>query len=166
MSAITTPENPTWYIETRSQWHKSLKWFTRQVFDGRMSAASFAAACRPSPDPRDPSPEKLISGLEDLAASGVRARAAAVEAAARTEQARREHDAWLTANLHTTGFALIAGEDSEVIARGSLDECRSSLHRTRKCRRDGYSGRGAWVIVFGPTSQEVESGFFDKNGAF
>ncbi len=60
-----------------------------------------------------------------------------------------------------TGCTLLAGENSEVVATGSLYFCRQSLSTVlqKHLPRDPYSGKGCWAIVRG--EQELASGYFD-----
>lgn len=58
------------------------------------------------------------------------------------------------------GFTLIAGEDSKVVATGTLRECRKALWRVTFCERDGYAGRGCWIIFKGDDFEE--RGYFDR----
>ncbi|MFP4145310.1 MAG: hypothetical protein ACLFV3_09215 [Phycisphaeraceae bacterium] len=62
---------------------------------------------------------------------------------------------------------LIAGENSEVVASGTLDHCRTQLHRVTRQPRDPHSGRGCWVIVANRRDTgeqvEVESGQFGRD---
>jgi len=50
-------------IETgsRSAWRKSTERAIERVLDGRMSEEEFAEIAVPSPDPRDPAPEEMLS---------------------------------------------------------------------------------------------------------
>ena len=75
------------------------------------------------------------------------------------------HSAALEARLDEPGFVLLAGENTAVVAKGTLRECRDNLFMVRDCPRDPQSGLGCWVIV-DAEAVEVQSGTFDEDVAY
>lgn len=103
-----------------------------------------------------------------IEAANVKAAERAAADKARLETWRAEVDATsaaLNARLDEPGFVLLAGEDTAIVASGTLRECRDAMYKVPRCRRDSYSGRGCWVIV-DSKHVEVEAGQFTKDGLF
>jgi len=71
------------------------------------------------------------------------------------------------AKLDLDQCMLLAGENTEVVAKGSLDHCRSMLSLVCQQPLDQHASKGAWVILARPkdgsASEEVESGSFDRD---
>lgn len=70
----------------------------------------------------------------------------------------------LDARLDEDGFILLAGEETAVVCRGTLRQCRDNIWKVQKLPRDYYTGKGCYVIVDTKTHEEVQSGEFDKVG--
>jgi hypothetical protein len=83
------------------------------------------------------------------------------ELAARMAEASKRWRA-LDLRQNEEGFVLIAGEDSEIVADGTLLECRTSLYKVCRQPRDSYAGRGCWTIS-DSSGIEVQIGEFDEN---
>lgn len=123
----------------------------------------------------------LVDGAFQLPAALAAKMPAEVIAAARFAAEQRlaeeitRHEAWaanweasqaaLDARSDEPGFRLIAGEDSEIVASGTLRECRSMIPCVTRCQRDRFAGRGCWVIV-DAAGVEVQAGQFDRDCAW
>jgi hypothetical protein len=108
-------------------------------------------------------PDDVIAALTDDARATIEVAAREARKARECEAAkyRAEREA-LNARLDEPGFTLLAGENTDVVCRGTLRQCRESLWKVIGLPRDPYCGRGCWVIVDSQRN-EVESGEFDKD---
>lgn len=97
---------------------------------------------------------KARTSAEDLA----RSRALAAKYAAESEAKRHRY----ASQTDQTGWLLLAGEDTEVVARGTLRDVEAMRSCVTRCKRDSYTGRGCWVIV-SPDGSEYEAGYFDRD---
>jgi len=77
------------------------------------------------------------------------------------EEHRKEREA-LDARLDEDGFALLAGEETEIVTSGTLRHCRDNLYRVMQYPRCPYAGKGCWLIT-DSHGNEVQSGEFDKD---
>jgi len=113
-------------------------------------------------------PPKVASLLpaELVAEAKRRAVEVAIEREADAEKYRQELEAArvaLDARLDDRGFTLLAGENTDVVCRGTLRDCRDSLHKVVHLPRDSWSHLGCWVIT-DPQFVEVEAGHFTRHG--
>lgn len=108
-------------------------------------------------------PDNVIEQLTGEAHAAIEA--ARARAQAESERLAAEYKAAreaLDARLDEPGFTLLAGENTDVVCRGTLRQCRDSLRKVIGLPRDPYCGRGCWVIV-DSQHNEVESGEFGKD---
>ena len=75
---------------------------------------------------------------------------------------RRQERETLDARLDEGGFTLVGGEETEIIASGTLRHCRDNLWRLPQYPRCPYAGRGCYTITDGD-GLEVQAGEFDKD---
>jgi len=108
---------------------------------------------------------KLPASLIEAANAKAAERAAADKAKAEIWRAEWvASQAALDARADEPGFVLLAGENTEIIASGTLRECRDALYKVTGCPRDRHVGRGCWTIVDSNTQTEVEAGQYTKHG--
>jgi hypothetical protein len=106
-------------------------------------------------------PAEVVTSANEKAAEVASQKQAAFD---RWMAAQIAHREVLDRRLNEAGFMLLAGENTAVVARGTLRQCREKICMVVRQPRDNYSGRGCWVIM-DSTGAEVEAGQFDKHGA-
>jgi len=109
-------------------------------------------------------PEKVIKQLTGPAKQLIAAeKQKAIEESQRTAERLRKERESLEKRLDEPGFTLLAGEETEIVRRGTFRDCRDNLSQlmAKRLPRDPYCGIGCWVIVKG--EEEVMSGKFDKD---
>lgn len=75
----------------------------------------------------------------------------------------RARMAHLDAMANDPGWTMIAGEESEVLCRGTRAECYSALQAAlHRLPRDRFEGVGAWSLLPPDDSREI-SGTFDQH---
>jgi len=103
--------------------------------------------------------ETVEAARRDKAARDAQAEQARLAAVARRDT--------LLAALDLSRCVLLAGEDTDVVASGTLDYCRRMCSAVHHLSRDCYSGKGCWVITAPRRDNgeivEVESGGFDAD---
>lgn len=161
-----------------SDWTEAIKWYgeirdwrplpTRHALKGfcedagierrkgiaadRAFRLGYAALAKATPEER--------AACRDFEAVKQLQRKQEADAIARAEKVYQEKKARLDAMADQPGWLLMAGEETELVARGTRDEVRRKLYLVTHCPRDPYAGKGCWVIL-APDGTEAESGFFD-----
>lgn len=111
---------------------------------------------------------KYLVKLDNLPESRVRRTAAAIHdltAVALTAHLRHQgaQQAALDFLTDEEGFALIGGENSQLVCRGTLSDCSRRLPEVTNCDRHA-NGIGAWMVVKG--DEIIMSGWFDREMAW
>jgi len=107
-------------------------------------------------------PDKIIEKLTGPAKEIIEIeKQKAIKRSQRTADRLKREREELEKRLDEDGFALLAGEDTEIIHQGTLRECRNNLWKVHKLPRDPFCGIGCWIIIKG--EEEVMAGKFDKD---
>ena len=114
----------------------------------------YAALAAATPDERD-----SITKWEDVLRLQAKQ---AEERKALLEKTRAKFAAEMSAMSDDSGWILLAGEDTTVVANGILSHVEGSLRGVLRQRRDSYSGRGCWIIL-APDGRQYSSGTFTKD---